>query len=320
MSSIIYTGEAPQKEIFQIFNETLSQMIEQDADVVYIDADLMSSMRTKNLWDKYPENVINTGIQEANMIGVAAGMYLYGKKPFVHSFAPFATRRCFDQIYESIGYAKKGIRIIGSEPGICATDNGGTHMTFEDIAMIRTIPNSVVFDISDGNMLRKVMQLTKDRDGVIYIRTPRRGLADIYSAEEDFEIGTGKKIRDGKDCTVVASGIMVATAIEASKVLEKEGIEIEIIDPVTVKPLDEKLIVSSAKKNKKVVTIENHSIYGGLGGAVSELLSEKYPVRVKRIGMVTFGEVGNEAYLRGQFHFTINDIADEIRKLCGGVE
>lgn len=320
MSSIIYTGEAPQKEIFQIFNETLSQMIEQDADVVYIDADLMSSMRTKNLWEKYPKNVINTGIQEANMIGVAAGMYLYGKKPFVHSFAPFATRRCFDQIYESIGYAQKGIRIIGSEPGICATDNGGTHMTFEDIAMIRTIPNSVVFDISDGNMLRKVMQLTKDRDGVIYIRTPRRGLADIYSAEEDFEIGTGKKIRDGKDCTVVASGIMVATAIEASKVLEKEGIEIEIIDPVTVKPLDEKLIVSSAKKNKKVVTIENHSIYGGLGGAVSELLSEKYPVRVKRIGMVTFGEVGNEAYLRGQFHFTINDIADEIRKLCGGVE
>lgn len=318
MSNIIYTGNAPKKEVFQIFNETMSQLIEQDPDVIYIDADLMSSMRSKDLWNQYPQNVINTGIQEANMIGVAAGMYLYGKKPFVHSFAPFATRRCFDQIYESIGYAKKGIRIIGSEPGICATDNGGTHMTFEDIAMIRTIPGSIIFDISDGAMLEKVMKLTKDMDGVIYIRTPRRGLPDVYSVDENFWPGIGKKLQEGNDCTVVASGIMLSSAIEAAKILDKEGIKMDLIDPVTIKPLDEEMIITSAKKTGKVITIENHSIYGGLGGAVSELLSEHYPVRVKRIGTVDFGQVGNEAFLREAYHLTVKDIVDAVREFCGG--
>lgn len=320
MVNIIYTGEAPKKEIFQIFHDTISQLIEQDKSVVYIDADLMSSMRTKDLWTKYPQNVINTGIQEANMIGIAAGMYLYGKKTYVHSFAPFATRRCFDQIYESIGYAQKSIRIIGSEPGICATDNGGTHMTFEDIALIRTIPGSVIFDISDGIMLHKVLNVTKNMEGVIYIRTPRRGLPDIYSVDEEFKVGVGKKIKSGKDCTVIASGIMVSTAIEAATLLLESGIDVEIIDPITIKPLDEKIIIESAKKCGKVVTIENHSIYGGLGGAVSELLSEKYPVKVKRIGMAEFGQVGNESYLREQFHFTKYDVANEIKKICGGIE
>lgn len=320
MTNTIYTGNAPEKEVFQIFNETMSQLIEQDQDVVYIDADLMSSMRSKDLWEKYPNNIINTGIQEANMIGVAAGMYLYGKKPFVHSFAPFATRRCFDQIYESIGYAKKGIRIIGSEPGICATDNGGTHMTFEDIALIRTIPGSVIFDISDGTMLGKAMKLTKDMDGVIYIRTPRRGLPDIYSPDETFKLGVGKKLQEGNDCTVVASGIMLSSVIKAAQILDEKGITIDLIDPVTIKPLDEELIITSAKKTGKVVTIENHSIYGGLGGAISELLSEQYPVRVKRMGMVKFGQVGNETFLREQYHLTVQDIADTIREFCGGVK
>lgn len=320
MNNIVYTGTAPDKEIFQVFNETMSRLIDQDRDVVYIDADLMSSMRSKDLWNKYPDNVINTGIQEANMIGVAAGMYLYGKKPFVHSFAPFATRRCFDQIYESIGYAKKGIRIIGSEPGICATDNGGTHMTFEDIAMIRTIPGSIIFDISDGTMLEKAMHLTKDMDGVIYIRTPRRGLPDIYPSDETFEPGVGKKLHEGNICTVVAAGIMVSTAIEAARMLDDKGIGVELIDPVTIKPLDEELIITSAKKTGRVVTIENHSIYGGLGGAVSELLSERYPVKVKRIGTVSFGQVGNEAFLREQYHLNVKDIVNTITEFCGGAE
>ena len=316
MINMIYTGDAPQKEVFQIFNETISQLIEQDPDVVYIDADLMSSMRSKDLWAKYPNNVINTGIQEANMIGVAAGMYLYGKKTFVHSFAPFAVRRCFDQIYESIGYARKGIRIIGSEPGICAADNGGTHMTFEDIAMIRTVPNSVIFDISDGKMLGKAMKITKNMDGVIYIRSPRRGLPDVYYSDEEFELGVGKKLIEGSDCTVIASGIMLSTAIEADKILRDEGIEIDLIDPVTIKPLDEELIISSAQKTGKVVTAENHSIYGGLGGAVSELLSKRYPVKVTRIGVSDYGQVGNEAFLREQYHLTVKDIVDAVTAFC----
>ncbi len=316
MNQIIYTGDAPEKEIFQIFSETMSELIEEDHDTVYIDADLMSSMRSKDLWKKYPDNVINTGIQEANMIGVAAGMYLYGKKPYVHSFAPFASRRCFDQIYLSIGYAGKGIRIIGSEPGICATDNGGTHMTFEDIAMMRTIPGACVIDISDGGMFGKLLRETKDRDGVIYFRTPRRGLPDVYSSETEFKIGEGKIVKYGTDCTVIASGIMLSTAIKASKVLSEMGIEVEIIDPVTIKPLDKELVISSASKTNRVITVENHSVHGGLGSAVAELLSCNFPTRMDIIGInEEFGQVGNEAYLREQYHLTSEEIVKRVRNI-----
>lgn len=191
-------------------------------------------------------------------------------------------------------------------------------MTFEDIAMIRTIPRSIIFDISDGTMLGKTMKLTKDMDGVIYIRTPRRGLPDVYSPDEVFELGIGKKLNEGNDCTVVASGIMLSSAIEAAQALDKEGITIDLIDPVTIKPLDEELIITSAKNTGKVVTIENHSVYGGLGGAVSELLSEQYPVKVKRIGTIDFGQVGNEAFLREQYHLDVKNIVDTIREFCGG--
>lgn len=318
MSQIIYNGNPPGKEISQIFVDTMRELIQEDQNVIYIDADLMASMKSKDLWMEFPNNVINTGIQEANMIGVAAGMYLTGRKPYVHSFAPFASRRCFDQAYVSIGYAKKSLRIIGSEPGICATDNGGTHMTFEDMALMRAIPNSVVIDISDGKMFQELMLKTKDMEGVIYFRTPRRGLCDIYSDDEEFEIGQSKLVRKGQDCTVVASGIMLATAIEASKILSSKGIDIEVLDPVTVKPLDKKAIIESAKKTKKVITIENHNIIGGLGGAIAELLGEEFPVPIKRIGIKDlFGQVGTEIYLREQYGLTVEAIVDEISTFLG---
>lgn len=313
MSCIVYTGNPPEKEISQIFCETMGELIENDKDVIYIDADLMASMKSKLLWERYPNNVVNTGIQEANMIGVAAGMYLTGRKVYVHSFAPFASRRCYDQIYVSIGYAQKGIRIIGSEPGICATDNGGTHMTFEDIALMRAIPGSTIIDISDARMFEQLLYKTQNMNGVIYFRTPRRGLPDIYGKEEQFEIGKGKIIREGDACTVIASGIMAATAIEASKILSNKGIEIEIIDPVTIKPLDEKIILKSAMKTKHIVTVENHNIIGGLGGAVSEFICEKYPLPIKRIGIRDcFGQVGNEHFLREQYGLRAEDIVNTV--------
>lgn len=318
MSSLIYSGNPPQKEISQIFIETLEGLIEKDEDVVYVDADLMASMKSKELWDRYPNNVINTGIQEANMIGIAAGMYLTGKKVYVHSFAPFASRRCYDQIYVSIGYAKKGIRIIGSEPGICASDNGGTHMTFEDIAIMRVIPGSVVIDVSDGRMFEQMLKLTKNMEGVIYFRTPRRGLPDIYDETEQFQIGKGKLVREGNACTIVASGIMVSTAIEASKILGARGIEVEIIDPVTVKPLDSELILKSAMKTKRIITVENHSVIGGLGSSISEFMCEEYPIMVKKIGIQdTYGQVGNEVFLREQYKLRTEDIIDAVLKFAG---
>ena len=254
MEANVYTGEPPKKEIYQIFNETMVELIKSDFAVTYIDADLMSSMRSKDLWRKYPDNVFNTGIQEANMIGVAAGMSLHGRKLYVHSFAPFAVRRCLDQIYVSVGYAKKNVCIIGSEPGICATDNGGTHMTFEDIAVMRVVPNSKVIDISDGTMFKEILHKSKDMDGVVYLRTPRRGLPDIYPSGTDFNFGKGKLLTKGKDCTVIASGIMVSTALEAAKSLANNGIYVSVIDPVTIKPLDTEIILNCVRENKKIYT------------------------------------------------------------------
>lgn len=315
MEQIIYTGEKPKKEIFEVFSETMEELFAEDPLVAYIDADLMSSMRTKDLWKKYPKNVFNTGIQEANMIGVAGGMSLTGMKPYIHSFAPFATRRCFDQIYLTIGYAHKSVRVIGSEPGICATDNGGTHMTFEDMALMRSIPGACVIDVSDAGMFRQLLKATKDREGVTYFRTPRRGLPDIYEEGTNFQIGKGKILREGEDVTIVASGILVSTALQAAVELEKEGIQACVADPVTVKPLDEELLEDCARKTKAVVTAENHNVIGGLGSAVAEFLSEKCPMYVKRVGIRDrFGQVGNEEYLREQYALNAKEIVRKVKE------
>lgn len=316
MKGIIYTGEKPQKEIFEVFSETMEELFQEDPAVVYIDADLMSSMRTKELWERYPNNVFNTGIQEANMVGVAGGMNLVGFKPYIHSFAPFAVRRCFDQIYVTAGYAHKSVRIIGSEPGICATDNGGTHMTFEDMALMRSIPEACVVDISDAGMFRQLLKKTKDRNGVTYFRTPRRGLSDIYDAETVFEVGKGKLLREGDAVTLIASGIMVSSALQAAEALHAMGIEVAVIDPVTIKPLDLELIETFARRTKAIVTIENHSVVGGLGSAVAEGLAERYPTFIKRIGVQDqFGQVGNEAFLREQYFLTADEIIRNVKKL-----
>ena len=316
MEQIIFDGGEPRKEIFEVFSETLEELFREDSAVVYIDADLMSSMRTKDLWDKYPTNVFNTGIQEANMTGVAGGMSLTGLKPYIHSFAPFATRRCFDQIYLTIGYAHKSVRIIGSEPGICATDNGGTHMTFEDMALMRSIPNACVIDVSDGGMFGQLLKKTKDREGVTYFRTPRRGLPDIYAPETEFTIGKGKVLRSGSDVAIVASGIMVSTALLAAKDLAEKGIKACVVDPVTIKPLDGGLLETCARSTQAVVTVENHSVIGGLGSAVAEFLSEKYPVRIGRVGVQDrFGQVGSESYLREQYSLNAADVVSKVESI-----
>lgn len=314
MADVIYSGHAPSKEIFEVFTETIEQLIISDEKVVYLDADLMSSMRSKELWRRYPDNVFNVGIAEANMVGVACGMYLAGLKPFIHSFAPFVTRRVFDQLYVSGGYADKSICIIGSEPGICATDNGGTHMTFEDIALMRTIPGACVVDVSDAKVMRHYMEQAVNHKGLTYIRTPRRGLHDIYGDNELFEYGRGKLVKDGDDITIIASGIMTATAVEAAVMLEQSGISAAVIDPVTIKPLDRELIEDYARKTNKVLTVENHNIMGGLGSAVCEFLSDRCPVKITRMGINDrYGEVGDYDYLRRQFGLTVEDIVTKVK-------
>lgn len=308
-------GGMPEKEIFEVYGQAMEELFQEDSRVVYLDADLMGSLKTTWLWEKYPDRVFNTGIQEANMVGVACGMYLAGYKPYIHTFAPFASRRVFDQVFISGAYAGKGLKVIGSDAGIAATYNGGTHMCFEDTALYRTIPGACIVDVSDGRMFAYLLKSLKDYGGVVYFRTARRGVADIYGKSEAFEPGKGKVLLEGTDATVVASGIQVAQAIGAARLLAKEGISVKVVDVVTVKPLDEEMLVASAKETGLVIVTENHSIHGGLGDAVCSVLAEKYPVRVLKNGVQDmFGQVGNEGYLRGQYHLRDVDIAELVRQ------
>ncbi len=312
-----YTGEKPELEVAQVINKTLRELITEDSRVVYLDADLMGSLKTHDLWHEFPDNVFNTGIQEANMIGVACGMYLNGMKPYVHSFAPFVSRRAFDQVFLSIAYAKKSVRIIASDAGIMATHNGGTHMCFEDIAMMRSIPEACVVDVSDPMMCGEFLKLTKERPGVTFIRTPRRDLPDIYLPGTVFEEGKGKILREGNDVTLIGCGIMVGTCLQAAEILAQEGIEARVVDIVTIKPLDQELVLESATKTGGVVTAENANVIGGLGSAVSEYLSEVYPTRVLRVGIEdVFGRVGVESGLREAYGLTPEKVASEARKIA----
>lgn len=260
-----YTGEKPELEVAQVINKTLRELIKEDSRVVYLDADLMGSLKTHDLWHEFPDNVFNTGIQEANMIGVACGMYLNGMKPYVHSFAPFVSRRAFDQVFLSIAYAKKSVRIIASDAGIMATHNGGTHMCFEDIAMMRSVPEACVVDVSDPMMCGEFLKLTKERPGVTFIRAPRRDLPDIYLPGTVFEEGKGKILREGNDVTLIGCGIMVGTCLQAAGILAQEGIEARVVDIVTIKPLDQELVLECAMKTGGIVTAENANVIGGLG-------------------------------------------------------
>lgn len=311
-----YTGQKAEKEIFQVIGETFRSLFAKDSRVVYLDADLMGSLKTQDLWREYPKNVFNCGIQEANMIGVACGMYLNGFKPYVHSFSPFASRRVFDQVFISGAYAHKSLRIIASDAGIMATHNGGTHMCFEDIAMMCTIPEACVVDISDPTMMGAMMRLTKDRPGVTYLRTPRRDLPDIYQSGEPFELGVGKVLRDGEDVTLIGCGIMVSTCLDAAKLLEIEGISARVIDVVTVKPLDERLILESAEKTGAIVTAENANIHGGLGSMICDCLAQHRPTPALRVAVEDqFGRVGVESFLRPVYGLTAESIVKKAKRV-----
>ena len=310
-----YTGQAPESDINMLASEWFKELFDQDETVVYLDADLMGGLKTNALWREYPDRVFNCGIQESNMVGVAAGLYLAGFKPYIHSFSPFAVRRTYDQLFISVAYGHKSVHVIGSDAGIMATDNGGTHMCFEDIALIRAIPGACIVDVSDAVMFHALLLDTKDRDGITYFRTPRRNLPDIYEKDTSFHAGKGKILTDGTDVTLIASGIMVATALEAQKALAAENISVRVVDPVTIKPLDEELVIRCAKQTGVVVTAENHNIIGGLGGCIAELLSERYSVPVLRLGVEDrFGQTGPADYLRECYGLTPEALISKVKE------
>ena len=298
------------KDMRDIYGETLMELAEKDDRIVVLDADLMRSNGTMGFKERFPERAIDVGVAEANMVGIAAGLSSMGKIPFAASFCSFSGRKTYDQFFISANYAHLNVKLVGTDPGITAVFNGGTHMSFEDGGIMRNIPGLIVFEPADGVALRALLKQAVKYYGSTYMRLQRKGNESFYSENESFEFGKGKVIRDGKDVTIIATGlVMLREAVEASELLKREGISAAVIDMHTVKPVDSELIIKYAEKTGAIVTCENHQIYNYLGSAVAEVLSEYYPARLIRVGVMDeFGEVGDLDYLKKRFGLTAANI------------
>ena len=281
------------------YGNALIELGKEDPNVVVLDADLAEATKTGMFKKVFPERHIDCGIAECNMAGVAAGLSLTGKIPFMSSFAMFAAGRAYEQVRNSIGYPHLNVKIGATHAGITVGEDGATHQCNEDLALMRTIPGMVVMCPSDDVEAKAAVRAALEYDGPVYIRFGRAAVPVINDRPDyKFEIGKGTIVREGKDVTIVATGICVDSAIGAAEKLAADGIDAEVINICTIKPLDEEIIVNSAKKTGKVVTVEEHSVIGGLGSAVCDCLSEKLPTPVKKLGMQDmFGESGSAAAL-----------------------
>jgi transketolase len=297
--------------------ETLLDMMDHDNKVMALEADLGGASYFNKIEQAKKDNFIQCGISEANMIGTAAGLSAVGIIPFVHTFAPFATRRCFDQVYMSGAYAKNTVNIYGSDPGFCAGPNGGTHTSWEDVAMMRTIPDAVVCDGADDTQVEWIIREFAKTSGVHYLRANRKAVNEIYEKGSTFEIGKGNLLTKGNEVLIISTGQLVKEALDASKELEAEGYSVSVVDMFCIKPLDNKIIIDEARNKKVIVTFENHSIIGGLGSAVSEVIAENgISTKFKRIGANdVFGQVGSQDYLQKEFGLTKEHLVKEIKAL-----
>ncbi len=304
-----------EKEIRQALAQGLVEEAKKDERIVVLDADLMSCHATKCFKEAFPDRFVNVGIAEANLIGVAAGMATFGKIPVAYSFAPFATRRCYDQIFISVAYSHLNVKIIGSEPGVAAEANGGTHMPFEDMAIMRAIPKMVCFEPTDATMMQKALPQILAYEGAVYTRMFRKKAEKIFDENLNFELGKAIELKDGKDVTLMASGIMVERALKAAEILAQEGISARVVNVHTWKPIDTACIIKCAKETGAIVTCENHNVYGGLGSAVAEVVVENCPVPMQMVGIKDeFGQVGKNAYLSEVYHITTEDIVASAKK------
>ncbi len=299
-----------------VYIDNLIERAKEDKRIVVLDADLMNSNGTIKFKKAFPERGINAGIQEANMIGMSAGLSATGKIPFTHTFSCFNARRALDQIYLSIAYNKLNVKIIGTDPGVLAAYNGGTHMPLEDVGMMRGIPTMKIIEPTDPVMLDYLIDEIIEDYGPMYIRLQRKNAAEIYEKGSEFKIGKGVLVKDGTDLTIIAAGIMVEEAIKAAKLLEEKNISVRVIDMFTLKPIDADIIIESAKKTGAILTAENHNVHNGLGSAVSEVLAKNFPTPVEMIGIQDyFGEVGQVDYLMNRFELNAEDIVKKAEKL-----
>ena len=305
----------------QSYGEALAKLGEENGNVVVLDADLSSATKTSLFAKKFPERFFDIGIAEQDMMGTAAGLSTFGKIPYVSTFAVFAAGRSYDQIRNTIAHINANVKICATHAGITVGEDGATHQMLEDIGMMRTLPNMKVFSPSDDIQTKWLIKEVSKINGPVYIRLTRLATPIIY--DEDFvkqnnikfEIGKGIQIGDGTDASIIATGVTVSEALIAKERLEKEGINVRVIDMHTIKPIDKYIIIKCAKETKKIITIEDHSIYGGLGSLVCEVLSENYPARVTRMGIRdTFGESGKADELMRHFKIDSNSIIAELMK------
>lgn len=315
MSFTLYTEPGmEEQEMRQVFCETMCALAAEDERIYLLDCDLMAAMGTKPFAAQFPQRTVDCGIQEANMMSVAAGLSAAGKIPFAHTFGVFASRRACDQIAISCAYAGQDVKIIGSDPGITAALNGGTHMAFEDLGILRTIPEVTVVEPTDGVMLKALLPTIAHTRGVWYVRLVRRTCDRVYRPGSTFTVGRANQLREGTDAAVLAMGYCVAQALEAARRLETEGLRVAVYDMFTLKPLDRQAVVEAARLTGAVVTAENHSINGALGSAVAETLCEEYPAPLVRVGMRDrFGEVGQRDELATRFGLDAVAIAAAVR-------
>lgn len=283
----------PPKATRQSYGEKLLELGEKYKDIIVLDADLSTATKTINFAKKFPDRFIDLGIAEANMIGTAAGLATTGKVPFASTFAVFAAGRSYDQIRNSVCYPNLNVKICSTHSGITVGEDGATHQMLEDISMMRTLPNMTVLSPSDDIETHWAIEMAYKISGPVYVRLSRLATPIIYEENQKFELGKMLQIGDGTDGTIFATGDVVIEALNAKKILAKKGVNIRVIDVHTIKPLDEETIIRCAKETKKLISLEDHSIIGGLGSAIAEVLTEKYPVRLERIGIKdTFGRSG----------------------------
>jgi transketolase len=304
-------------EMRVIYGQTLLELAQKDERIVVLEADLMRANGTKSFKDRFPERSINLGVAEANMVGVAAGLCAVGKIPFANTFASFAGRRDYDQFFLMSNYARLNVKLVGTDPGILAAYNGGTHMPFEDVGLMRTIPRCVVVEPADGVALEKLLPQIAYHPGSVYMRLNRKASPAVHPHGTEFSLGRANVVRDGADVAIFATGcILVPEAVEAARLLEAGGISAAVVDFHTVKPIDRETILRYAEKTGRILTCENHQIVNGLGSAVAEVLCEERPTLLSRLGVnEQFGQVGDVEYLKKAYGLDAQTICARARRL-----
>ena len=296
------------------YGKALAELGEKYKDVVVLDADLATATKTIEFKKKFPERFFDVGIAEQDLMGTAAGLAIGGKIPFASTFAIFASGRAYDQVRNTIAYSKLNVKIAATHAGITVGEDGASHQSLEDISLMRSVPNMIVVSPADDKTTKWIVEEAIKYNGPMYIRLARPATAEIYDENTKFELGKGIQHGDGEGATVIATGVTVAEALKAKEELLKEGINIRVVDIHTIKPIDKELIIKCAKETKKIITVEDHSIIGGLGTAVCEVLSEEYPAKVIRIGIKDeFGQSGKWDELMEYYEITSKNIQEIVR-------